>query len=171
MIKIQIEELIELAKRVQAQQDEAQTVEVKAAYRGCPNKLRDTRSRAERAHSPRLQHLYRRNAASDRLFQRLSGDPQPRFAVWPHVGRGFLGCAPGRTQSGAGSDDREPDRCRAPRTRKEVAEFLGIGTVYHANKRYIQPLVEQGRLKLGIPDKPSSRKQTFTTVQKQGEVL
>ena len=61
--------------------------------------------------------------------------------------------------------------CRTPRTRKKVAEFLGIGTVYHANKRYIQPLVEQGRLNLGIPDKPSSRKQTFTTVQKQGEVL
>lgn len=68
MIKIQIEELIELAKRAQAQQDEAQTVEVKAAYRGCPNKLRDTRSRAERAHSPRLQHLYRRNAYPNRLF-------------------------------------------------------------------------------------------------------
>ena len=59
--------------------------------------------------------------------------------------------------------------CRTPRTRKEIAEFLGIETVYHANKRYIQPLVEQGRLKLGIPDKPSSRKQTFTTVQEQGD--
>ncbi|MFQ9976084.1 MAG: Fic family protein [Butyricicoccus sp.] len=53
--------------------------------------------------------------------------------------------------------------CRTPRTRKEIADFLGIGTVYHANKRYIQPLVEQGRLKLSIPDKPSSRKQTYTT--------
>ena len=53
--------------------------------------------------------------------------------------------------------------CRTPRTRKEIADFLGIGTVYHANKRYIQPLVEKGRLKLSIPDKPSSRKQTYTT--------
>lgn len=52
--------------------------------------------------------------------------------------------------------------CRTPRTRKEIADFLGIGTVYHANKRYIQPLVEQGKLKLSIPDKPSSRKQTYT---------
>lgn len=41
---MQIEDLIELAKRVQAQQAEAQTIEVKAAYRGCPSKLRDTLS-------------------------------------------------------------------------------------------------------------------------------
>ena len=33
---MQMEDLIELAKRVQAQQAEAQTVEVKAAHRGCP---------------------------------------------------------------------------------------------------------------------------------------
>lgn len=103
---------------------------------------------------------------SDRLEIHSPGSLYGRMSV-----EDLGGCAPGRTQSGACSDDREPDRCRAPRTRKEVAEFLGIGTVYHANKRYIQPLVEQGRLKLGIPDKPSSRKQTFTTVQEQGEVL
>lgn len=36
---MQMEDLIELAKRVQAQQAEAQTVEVKAAHRGCPSKL------------------------------------------------------------------------------------------------------------------------------------
>ena len=41
---MQMEDLIELAKRVQAQQAEAQTVEVKAAHRGCPSKLRDTLS-------------------------------------------------------------------------------------------------------------------------------
>ena len=43
---MQIEDLIELAKRVQAQQAEAQTIEVKAAYRGCPSKLRDKIGRA-----------------------------------------------------------------------------------------------------------------------------
>ena len=91
---------------------------------------RDTRSRAERAHLPRLQHLYRRNADSDRLFQRPSGDPQPRFTVWPYVGRGFEGCTLGRTQSGAGSDDREPDRCRAPLLRysNHAPRHAGGGT-------------------------------------------
>ena len=41
---MQMEDLIELAKRVQAQQAEAQTIEVKAAHRSCPSKLRDTLS-------------------------------------------------------------------------------------------------------------------------------
>ena len=36
---MQIEDLIELAKRVQAQQAEAQTVEVKAAHRALARKL------------------------------------------------------------------------------------------------------------------------------------
>ena len=36
---MQIEDLIELAKRVQAQQAEAQTVEVKAAYRAPAKRL------------------------------------------------------------------------------------------------------------------------------------
>ena len=44
IFKMQMEDLIELAKRVQAQQAEAQTIEVKAAHRGCPSKLRDTLS-------------------------------------------------------------------------------------------------------------------------------
>ena len=48
-------------------------------------------------------------------------------------------------------------------------EFVVV--LYNSPTEASQPLVEQGRLKLGIPDKPSSRKQTFTTVQEQGEVL
>lgn len=53
---MQMEDLIELAKRVQVQQAEAQTVEVKAAHRGCPSKLRDTLSQLfqpeQRRYSP-----------------------------------------------------------------------------------------------------------------------
>lgn len=56
--------------------------------------------------------------------------------------------------------------CKTPRTRKEIADFLGISTVYHANKRYIAPLVAQGLLRMSIPEKPQSRNQRFTTVQK-----
>ena len=41
---LKTEELIALAKTVQAQQAESQTTEVKAAHDGCPTKLRDTLS-------------------------------------------------------------------------------------------------------------------------------
>ena len=37
-------ELVELASRIRARRAEMQTVEVKAAHRGCPEKLRDTLS-------------------------------------------------------------------------------------------------------------------------------
>lgn len=56
--------------------------------------------------------------------------------------------------------------CKTPRTRKEISDFLGISTVYHANKRYIAPLVAQGLLRMSLPEKPQSRNQRFTTVQK-----
>lgn len=54
--------------------------------------------------------------------------------------------------------------CRNPRTRKEIAEYLGIGTTFYAMKNYVQPLVDSGKLKLTIPDKPKSRNQKFFTL-------
>ena len=51
--------------------------------------------------------------------------------------------------------------CKEPRTRKEIAEFLGIGTIFYAMKNYVQPLVDMGKLKLTIPEKPKSRNQKF----------
>ena len=37
-------ELVELADRIRSRKAESQTIEVKAAHRGCPEKLRDTLS-------------------------------------------------------------------------------------------------------------------------------
>lgn len=51
--------------------------------------------------------------------------------------------------------------CRTPRSRQEIAEFLGIGLSSYVSKRYIQPLVEAGKLGLAIPDKPRSRNQKY----------
>lgn len=51
--------------------------------------------------------------------------------------------------------------CKEPRTRKEIAEFLGIGTTFYAMKNYVQPLVDMGKLKMTIPEKPKSRNQKF----------
>ena len=55
--------------------------------------------------------------------------------------------------------------CAVPRTRKEIAEFLGIASTQYAIRRYVEPLVQQGMLKLSRPDHPKSPKQTYTAIQ------
>lgn len=56
--------------------------------------------------------------------------------------------------------------CETPRTRQEIAEFLGIKTVTHAIKHHVLPLVEKGHISLKYPDKPRSPKQEYRTVRK-----
>ena len=51
--------------------------------------------------------------------------------------------------------------CKKPRTRKEIAEYLDIETIFYAMKNYVQPLVDSGELELTIPEKPKSRNQKF----------
>ena len=54
--------------------------------------------------------------------------------------------------------------CKTPRTRKEIADFTGVKTVFYAMEKYVQPLVEKGLLKLELPDKPKSKNQRYFTV-------
>lgn len=51
--------------------------------------------------------------------------------------------------------------CRTPRTRKEICDFLGLSSMSYAIQIYIMPLVDQGLIKLTIPDKPKSPKQLY----------
>lgn len=55
--------------------------------------------------------------------------------------------------------------CQIPRTRKEIAQFLGLDTIFYVMKKYIEPLLAEGKLEMTIPDKPSSRKQKFVIKQ------
>jgi len=57
--------------------------------------------------------------------------------------------------------------CRTPRTRREIAGFLGMASVSYAMKRYVDPLVEAGLIVLGIPQAPSSKNQTYTTAPRK----
>ena len=54
--------------------------------------------------------------------------------------------------------------CRTPRSKKELAEFLGIKSVTYGIKRYVEPLVENGLLALSEPKNPGSRSQKYYTV-------
>ena len=51
--------------------------------------------------------------------------------------------------------------CREPKTRAEIAVYLGKKTVFYVTDKYIMPLVRKGKLQMTIPDKPKSRKQKY----------
>lgn len=51
--------------------------------------------------------------------------------------------------------------CKTPRTRKEIAEYLGISSVSYAIQAYVTPLVKAGKIQLSVPDKPRSPKQLY----------
>ena len=53
--------------------------------------------------------------------------------------------------------------CKTPRTRKEIADYLGLESISYVIKDYVMPLVEKGIIKLSIPDKPRSSKQLYFT--------
>ena len=50
------------------------------------------------------------------------------------------------------------DFCRQPRTRREIADYLGIKTTFYAYQTVVCPLVKEGKLAMTIPDK--SRRKT-----------
>ena len=51
--------------------------------------------------------------------------------------------------------------CKTPRTRKEICEYLGLSSVTYAIQTHVMPLVEQGVIKMSVPDKPKSPKQLY----------
>ena len=56
------------------------------------------------------------------------------------------------------------DFCKTPRSRQEIADFLGIRTIYYVTRHYIQPLLDSGKLRMSILEKPKSRYQKYFTV-------
>lgn len=51
--------------------------------------------------------------------------------------------------------------CSIPRTKQEIADFVGLGSTAYVMRAYVQPLVDAGKLSLGIPSKPRSSRQTY----------
>ena len=50
---------------------------------------------------------------------------------------------------------------QTPRSRQEIAQYLGIGTVSYVMQTYINPMIENGLVKMTVPDRPRSRQQKF----------
>ena len=53
--------------------------------------------------------------------------------------------------------------CEQPRSRDEIANFLGIKTKGYAIQRYVKPLLDEGKLSMTIPAKPKNRNQKYVT--------
>ena len=66
-----------------------------------------------------------------------------------------------------GGTDTLLEFCRIPRTRREIADYLGINTVFYVMQHYVQPLLASGKLVMTIPEKPKSRNQKFVTKEER----
>lgn len=53
------------------------------------------------------------------------------------------------------------DFCRTPRSRQEIAAFLGISSIAYAIRSHVVPLIERGLIEMTIPETPRSREQRF----------
>jgi hypothetical protein len=51
--------------------------------------------------------------------------------------------------------------CSIPRTRGEIQHFAGISGREDFRRRILKPLLESGKIRMTIPDKPSSGKQKY----------
>lgn len=68
-------------------------------------------------------------------------------------------------QGKATLQERLLDFCATPRSRQEIADFLGIKSTSYAINRHIAPLVQRGVLHLLHPDRPKSSKQRYFRAQ------
>ena len=57
--------------------------------------------------------------------------------------------------------------CEEPRSREEIQKYRGIKNRDYFRKEILNPLIEQGLLKLTIPDKPKSPKQKYMSSKVQ----
>lgn len=54
--------------------------------------------------------------------------------------------------------------CAVPRSRAEIAAFLGLSSPAYAMREYVTPAVRAGVLKMTIPEKPRSSRQRYVAV-------
>ncbi len=123
--------------------------------------------------------------AMGQIENRYSGIPRIRRAmeearlpepVFRDDRREFSVCLYNREASGTAMNDpvfrleeTPPDDrgllefCRTPRTRREIVEFLKIASAQYALRRYLEPLVRSGAIRMRMPDRPKSPKQTYQT--------
>ena len=51
--------------------------------------------------------------------------------------------------------------CTSPKTKKEICSYLGYSNLTYFSRNYLKPLLENGRLAMTLPDKPTSKNQKY----------
>ena len=66
--------------------------------------------------------------------------------------------------------DSEQDKflkfLETPKTKKEISEFLGISSLRYLKEAYVENLMEAKKIKMTIPNKPTSKNQRYVIVNK-----
>lgn len=57
--------------------------------------------------------------------------------------------------------------CTKPHSKAEIMQHCGYSDSKNFTRKYLRPLLENGRLQMTIPDKPRSRNQQYIAVQKE----
>ncbi|MDO4664097.1 MAG: AAA family ATPase, partial [Erysipelotrichaceae bacterium] len=55
--------------------------------------------------------------------------------------------------------------CVEPRSKVEILEYCGYKNARKFTQNYLWPLLDEGKLKMTLPDKPTSRNQKYIAVQ------
>lgn len=59
------------------------------------------------------------------------------------------------------------DFCITEKSKQEICSFIGYRNLTYFTRKYLNPLLARGQLKMTIPDKPNSRKQKYITVHSE----
>ena len=59
------------------------------------------------------------------------------------------------------------DFCITEKSKQEICSFIGYRNLTYFTRKYLNPLLASGQLKMTIPDKPNSRKQKYITVRSE----
>ena len=57
------------------------------------------------------------------------------------------------------------DFCMTEKSKQEICSFIGYRNLTYFTRKYLNPLLKSGQIKMTIPDKPNSRKQKYITVR------
>ena len=80
-----------------------------------------------------------------------------------HHGHSIIGTAHDKTYDA--THDRILTFCIEPHSKSEIAEHCGYKNTKNFTQKYLRPLLNDGTLKMTLPDKPKSKHQKYITVR------